>query len=145
ALLDLEQIRSVQPAFAMSARGGSLLQRVQRLLSPRRSASVSPAWLPALAGLALVSCLLVSLHPPARAGETVNALITRSVPMPIYAFPLKPAKPVLVAFAAQVAAQAPDTQPEPAHDFLTGIVAAGFRNLTVDELIDLKIHGVTPA
>lgn len=30
------------------------------------------------------------------------------------------------------------------HDFLSGMAAAGFRNLTVDQLIDLKTHGVTP-
>jgi len=113
ALVDLEQLRAAEPAFAMSARGGSLIHRIQRLLCatvPERRSG--PAWLPALAGVAVVACLAVALHPPVRAE--------------------RPAQPV------------PAAQPEQRHDFLTGIVAAGFRNLTVDELIDLKIHGVTP-
>lgn len=104
ALVDLEQIRAAEPAFAMSARGGSLIHRIQRLLRPVETEQPGPAWLPVLAGVAVIACLV----------------------------------------AAMPAAQAPAAQPEQSHDFLTGIVAAGFRNLTVDELIDLKIHGVTP-
>ena len=109
ALVDLEQIRATQPAFAMSARGGSLIHRIRRLLLPGAPERRGPAWLPALAGLAAVACLLVALH-------------------------------------SKVGAQPPaaaQAVPEP-HDFLSGIAAAGFRNLTVDELIELKIHGVTP-
>jgi beta-lactamase regulating signal transducer with metallopeptidase domain len=106
ALVDLEHIRAAEPAFAMSARGGSLLHRIQRLLSPGDAERRGPAWPAALAGIAVVACLMVALHPPVRAQRAA--------------------------------------QPADSHDFLTGIVAAGFRNLTVDELIDLKIHGVTP-
>ena len=112
ALVDLEQIRAAEPAFAMSARGGSLIHRIQRLLSASVPERRGPAWPPALAGVAVAAFLAVALHPPVHAE--------------------RPALP------------APAAQPEQAHDFLTGIVAAGFRNLTVDELIDLKIHGVTP-
>ena len=112
ALVDLEQIRAAEPAFAMSARGGSLIHRIQRLLCASVPERRGPAWPPALAGVAVAAFLAVALHPPVHAE--------------------RPALP------------APAAQPEQAHDFLTGIVAAGFRNLTVDELIDLKIHGVTP-
>jgi len=112
ALVDLEQIRTNEPAFAMSARGGSLMHRIQRLLAPRASERRGPAWPAALAGVAVVACLLVAVHPPVRAE--------------------RPTSPALA------------TPEEQTHDFLTGIVAAGFRNLTVDDLIDLKIHGVTP-
>jgi beta-lactamase regulating signal transducer with metallopeptidase domain len=110
ALVDLEQIRAAEPAFAMSASGGSLIHRIQRLLRPGAPARRSPTWFPALAGLAAVACMAVALHSPVHA-----------------------ARP-----------QEPAAQPAQSHDFLTGIVAAGFRNLTVDELIELKIHGVTP-
>ena len=106
ALVDLEQIRAAEPAFAMSARGGSLIHRIQRLLCPTVPERRGPAWPPVLAGVAAIACLALALHSPVRAER----------PAP----------------------------PQQSHDFLTGIVAAGFRNLTVDELIDLKIHGVTP-
>jgi beta-lactamase regulating signal transducer with metallopeptidase domain len=140
ALVDLEQIRAADPAFAMSARGGSLIHRIQRLLSPRDPEHRGPAWLPALAGVAVVVCMVAALHSPVRAERTTPpAPLAAALPV---ALPLPgahaPRRPVLVAMAA---AQAAADQP---HDFLTGIVAAGFRNLTVDELIDMKIHGVTP-
>ncbi|HXJ95138.1 MAG TPA: M56 family metallopeptidase [Terriglobia bacterium] len=45
--------------------------------------------------------------------------------------------------AAQPAV-APSSRSGDSSDFLSGMVAAGYRNLTVDQLIDLKRHGVTP-
>jgi beta-lactamase regulating signal transducer with metallopeptidase domain len=116
ALVDLEQIRAAEPAFAMSARGGSLIHRIQRLLRPDAPERRSPTWFPALAGLAAVACMMVALHSPVHAERPQET-------------PVEPA---------------PAAPPAQSHDFLTGIVAAGFRNLTVDELIELKIHGVTP-
>lgn len=131
ALVDLEQIRTNEPAFAMSARGGSLIHRIQRLLAPRASQRRGPAWPAALAGVAVVACLMVAVHPPVRAERST--------------LPAPAAQPVVLAMAAPQDTPKPSAaQPEQSHDFLTGIVAAGFRNLTVDELIDLKIHGVTP-
>ena len=117
ALVDLEQTRAAEPAFAMSARGGSLVERVQRLLRTGAPERRGPAWPSALAGIAVVACMVAFLHTPANAQR-----------------------------AAQPAPPAPSSaaRPEHARDFLSGITAAGFHNLTVDELIDLKIHGVTP-
>ena len=139
ALVDLEQVRAAKPAFAMSARGGSLIHRIERLLSPGDPERRGPAWLPALAGLAVVACLAVALHPPVRAERTAQPIPVAAPPATLArALPRPPRKPVLAAMAA-----AQDTTEQP-HDFLAGILAAGFRNLTVDELIELKIHGVTP-
>jgi beta-lactamase regulating signal transducer with metallopeptidase domain len=45
--------------------------------------------------------------------------------------------------AAQPAV-APSSRSGGSSDFLSGMQAAGFRNLTIDQLIDLKTHGVTP-
>lgn len=39
---------------------------------------------------------------------------------------------------------APSTRAGESSDFLSGMAAVGFRNLTVDQLIDLKTNGVTP-
>ncbi len=41
-------------------------------------------------------------------------------------------------------ALAPSARSGNSSDFLSGMVAAGYHNLTVDQLIDLKTHGVTP-
>ena len=122
ALADLEQIRAADPAFAMSARGGSLIHRIQRLLNAGGAEKSGPTWLPALAGAAVIACMAMALHTPVHAERT----------------------PPAAAPAAQDAPEPPAAQPPQSRDFLTGITAAGFRNLTVDELIDLKIHGVTP-
>jgi beta-lactamase regulating signal transducer with metallopeptidase domain len=145
ALVDLEQIRAAGPAFAMSARGGSLVHRIQRLLLPGIPERRGPAWLPALAGVAAIACMLVALHSPVRA-ERIAPMAPAAQSAPIVrTLPPVPRKPVrLVAAAAQEAPEPRAAQPEHSRDFLTGIVAAGFRNLTVDELIELKIHGVTP-
>jgi beta-lactamase regulating signal transducer with metallopeptidase domain len=57
ALAQLEQIRCDAPQLAMAANGGSLLQRVQRLLSSRPSTRVAPAGWMAGAALALVAII----------------------------------------------------------------------------------------
>lgn len=146
ALIDLEELRPSCAAFAMSAGGGSLTGRIQRLLGASRAGERGgPAWLSALAGLAVAAYLLAGVHSPARAGGPTRqafAVPHKSVPAPA-ALPPAP-RPVRIAMAAQEAAKPPAAEPQKSPDFLTGIVAAGFRNLTVDELIDLKIHGVTP-
>jgi len=107
ALIHIEELRAPRAAFAMSAAGGSLTGRIQRLLGISAAREHRSAWLLPLATAAIVLCLLAGLHPPAHASG--------------------PAAP-----------------PVEGHDFLSGIVAAGFHDLTVDELIQLKIHGVTP-
>ncbi|HKP14129.1 MAG TPA: M56 family metallopeptidase [Blastocatellia bacterium] len=43
------------------------------------------------------------------------------------------------------AANQPDQQSEPGGDFVSGLAAAGYTNLSVDELVTLRFHGVTPA
>jgi len=140
ALIDLEQVRAAEPVFAMSARGGSLMQRIQRLLIPGEPQRHGPAWLPALAGLAAIACMAVALRQPMRAERTAPARPAQPVVLPTTL-----RKTVAVALAAaQATPEPPASHPQQSHDFLTGIVAAGFRNLTVDELIELKIHGVTP-
>jgi beta-lactamase regulating signal transducer with metallopeptidase domain len=141
ALVNLEEFRAGRAAFALSAAGGSLIQRIQRLLSgaPQQH---SPAWPSALAGLAIVTCMLAGLHP------AVHASGAGQQPNPQQLQPTTP-KPVTIAAAspapqASPAPETPPAKPEKSRDFLTGMVAVGFRNLTVDQLIELKIHGVTP-
>jgi beta-lactamase regulating signal transducer with metallopeptidase domain len=141
-LVNLEQTRAGSAAFALSAGGGSLMHRIQRLLQgagtmERRGA----AWPSALAGVAIVACVLASLHPALRASG--------GAPQINYDRPGS-RQTLLASAMASPATQASPAPPAPAppveksEDFLTGIAAAGFHNLTVEQLIELKIHGVTP-
>jgi beta-lactamase regulating signal transducer with metallopeptidase domain len=131
ALTELEQIRLRSPRFAMAADGGSLLRRVERLLRPSHTRQTPPsAW---LAGVGVLACLLV-------AGFAANGLAQRP--------------PAEIAQAAPEAAPEPDQPPQARPDkpdkpaapvWLDGIEAEGFRNIDVDHLIAMKIHGVDGA
>ncbi len=145
ALVDLEQMRAPDVGFAMSAAGGSLIDRIQRLLGHRpASGRTAPAWSSALAGLAIVIGLLAATHPSVKAGEPPTP--QPSAPQPAAPLPAPAPRPTVPATSSDESAapEPDDPAPPPATDFLSGIVAAGFHNLTVDELIQLKIHGVTP-
>lgn len=67
ALADLESLRSSVPPFrrldrtALAATGGSLLQRVRRLLGAPAHAPVGPAWLAGTAALVVVASLAFSV------------------------------------------------------------------------------------
>jgi hypothetical protein len=140
-LVNLEQVRASRAAFALSAGGGSLIHRIQRLLQGAGTAERrGAAWPSALAGLAIVVCLLASLHPTLRASAEAPAKSAQRPPQQM----LLAAAMASPAPQAPAAAQAPVAPIEKSQDFLTAIVAAGFHNLTVEQLIDLKIHGVTP-
>jgi beta-lactamase regulating signal transducer with metallopeptidase domain len=146
ALTELEKIRIATPRLAMAANAGSLLDRVRRLLKPQADPASSPSmthadWVTAVAiALCVVSIWATShvpgrLHPD-RSAQTVhlvNALYQRSTPP----------KTTLVAMA-QPAEQAEQTaEPSSDNSFVGGIAALGYKDLTVDQLISLKIHGVT--
>lgn len=67
ALADLESLRSSVPPFrrlertALAATGGSLLQRVRRLLGAPTHAPVGPTWLAGTAALVVIACLAFSV------------------------------------------------------------------------------------
>jgi beta-lactamase regulating signal transducer with metallopeptidase domain len=80
ALTELEQLRQRVPAFAMAASGGSLVQRIRRLLTP--ALETPPTWSAATAsvvlgvlfvGLALASTSIAGHRPPEPA-EAMRAL-----------------------------------------------------------------------
>jgi beta-lactamase regulating signal transducer with metallopeptidase domain len=151
ALTELEKIRMATriatPRLAMAANSGSLLQRVRRLLDPRgdSASSGSPIHADWVTGVGIALCVVsiwatsrgpVRLHPDHSGPgvHLVNALYRQNA---------QPQKTQLVALA-QPAAQAEQTA-EPSSDksFAGGIATLGYKDLSVDQLISLKIHGVT--
>jgi len=169
ALTQMEALRGTAPKLAMAANGGSLLQRVERLLRSGEATSSAPGWM-ASAGL-VAGLLLISVSsnspvaaqpqqhmPAARAAELASApeLIAQNAPPA----PVPPAVPGAgggVGAGARVAPPANSVQTQreeatnppapapaaPAGGWLGEIQAEGYRNLNVDQLIALKIHGVT--
>ena len=167
ALTELEKIRIATPRLVMAANSGSLLQRVRRLLDPQRDPASSPSEIHAdwVTGVAIVLCVVsiwaTSGGPPrlrldhaAQSVRLVNALyqqrpeptasqVDQQVDQQVEQRVIQTPKAKLVAMA-QPAAQAEQTA-EPSSDksFVGGIAALGYKDLSVDQLISLKIHGVT--
>ena len=85
ALAELEGLRGAHPSLAPSARGGSLVHRLQRLLDPR-PASSSRRWLsPVLGvtGLAALASIALAVAPAAPAEESgwLPPAVTRWMPL----------------------------------------------------------------
>jgi hypothetical protein len=162
ALTELEKIRIATPRLAMAANSGSLLERVRRLLDPQGdpASSLSAVHADWVTGVAIALCVgsiwltshgPVRLHPrdPAQAVHLVNALYQQRSEPPASQVDqrvIRTPKATLVALA-KPAGQAEQTQQtaEPSSDksFVGGITALGYKDLSVDQLISLKIHGVT--
>jgi beta-lactamase regulating signal transducer with metallopeptidase domain len=129
ALTALEQIRCASPQLAMAATDGSLYARIRRLLGVSQPVAGPPyLWLAGV--LALVTMGSLWAGRPSAIAEPVQIAQTA------------PSKTATHEVEAQ-AASAPSAEPD-AKDFIGGLAAAGYRNLSVDELITFKIHGVTP-
>ena len=146
ALALMEEWR-VAPSFAMAANRGPLASRVTRLLGlTEQGSSLRNAGL-ALGVLCLAAALLAgnalfglvrtasahSFHKTqSRASSETSAgaiVITAPRPEP-------QAKPA--------ASNTQDTQPAPKSSYIDGLKAEGLDNLDADQLIALKIQGVTP-
>jgi beta-lactamase regulating signal transducer with metallopeptidase domain len=154
ALTDLEELRGKTPVFAMAADGGSLLSRVERLLELKSHVHSTPSGLLAAVGIAVVCISVIGVKassfkpqsspaPAQEAAPAIEAPIEQPPPSS------EPSASPLIAKAPQAAAdparspapqQAPPQQNSP--DWLDQIQAAGFRDLKVDKLIEMKIHGV---
>jgi beta-lactamase regulating signal transducer with metallopeptidase domain len=122
ALTALEERRASGSQFAMAAGGGSLLGRIRRLISPGRPAPERDAatWFEAiLVILAVVGLLTGSLVARGQA-QAANGPAPRQA----------------------ASAPAPGAQPG---SFIDALADAGYKDLTVDQLIAFKIHDVTPA
>jgi len=147
ALAQLEESRSAS-MWAMAANGGVLTSRIGRLLGLKRAArSMSVAGMAVIGGLCVAGILL--------AGTTVAQLQsspTAAPAMTVIAPRVRMALPVHLARLEAPAAverrskesASQNTPTEQRGSYIEGLQSAGLRDLTVDEIIALKIHGVTP-
>ena len=132
ALAEMEQIRIAFPQPALAANGGSLTTRIRRLVSGRESAAGPRGWVAALAPLIVLA--MVGIGSQALVPD-ISAQNPAPPPAPAAAkVPAKPQPPAVL-----------PAQPVRPTGFLAGLVAAGYTDLSVDEIIDLKNNGVTPA
>jgi beta-lactamase regulating signal transducer with metallopeptidase domain len=153
ALALMEEWR-VAPSFAMAANRGPLASRVARLLglgekgSSLRNAGVTFGILcvatALIAGNALFGIVrpvsarsLFSLQTPAVQISSGEPVITITAPRP--AAQAKPAQKPSPAQAAQ-----PEQTPSPKQSYIDGMKAEGFDNLSADDLIAMKVQGITP-
>lgn len=162
ALTELEQIRGVRLDLAMAATGGSLLARIRRLVGVRQPIGSTPStWLAGIVALLTLGAVWaarpISMNYRGRAATTyAGAGLMAAAAQVTSAETETPEADAQAPAAPAPAAQAPDTQaaPQPARraestnaphkDFIGGLAAAGYQNLSVDQLITFKIHGVTP-
>ena len=137
ALADLEQLRSNLPALAMAANGGHLLNRIQRLIVPLETTPpVTPVGITTLVVLAATAFMWAAPQ-------------EHHTPPPE---PKAAGTPVMIAQAAAPKPQPQRSKPGPpppaprktGEDYIDQMDRAGYRNLSVDQLIAMKIHGVTP-
>ena len=169
ALAEIEALRKVSPQLAMAADGGSLLARIQRIVGhlPQRSDHT----ISGIAG-ALVLAIVVFVGAAGQFSSADGASNQSAIPdtIPLTAGRETPSAPPQRGMpdgeksADQPApsrsrfaeadsgtnspaevTQAPEPpQAEKAGSFIGELAALGYTNLTMDDLISLKNHGVTP-
>jgi beta-lactamase regulating signal transducer with metallopeptidase domain len=157
ALTELERMRNAPPHLAMAANGGSLISRVQRLLRANENAGrASTGWIAAI-GMACCLCAAGIAHngmaqrhdlapiqlPPSVVAEA--DLAERApwpTPAPTPARQRPAPRPVVLAEAATPPPPQPE-QKKQSGGWLEDMQGAGYKDLDVDRLIQLKIHGVT--
>lgn len=154
ALADLEQMRHSSPSMALAATDGGLLSRIARLLGQRteqRGGDARSYWLPALLMIVLATAGVVAQQRQPTPPVPPRPGLAPAAP----AAPLAAAEPE--APPAPAPLPSPSVEPEPPEapeppqapgqpkvDFIESMERAGLKGLTVDQLIELKTHGVTP-
>ena len=140
ALADLERFRGSAPELAMAANGGSLLNRIERLIAPRPTGRpVTPVGVTALA-IVLAATLVWAAQTPAPKAEVSQApkpSPTSQQPKPVTSTPAS-------ANQTQKPAESKVAPAKSQESYLDQLERAGYRNLTVDQMIAMKIHDVTP-
>lgn len=142
ALTLMEEWR-VAPAMAMASNSGPLSARIMRLLgmNPLRSGLRG---IGLTVGALCLTVALVAANAILGITEKVSAQGTPAA-APAPASKVQPAaKPAPVAKPSPAQSATPAGTPVPAVSYIEAMKAAGLNDLSVDDLIALKIHGVTP-
>lgn len=158
ALTQMEQIRSEAPRLAMAANRGPLLERIQRLIArPQPVRSGSAVWIAIGAITLIVVTAWASPHWVSSGNGSIQASDNAQAAepaAPVKPSPATPAAPATISQASPGARPAPAVAPQPqprreanaaetsGAGFIEQMDKAGYHNLTVDQLIALKIHGV---
>ncbi len=154
ALTLMEEWRSA-PALAMAANRGPLTHRIFRVLGMKsagtgnRSIGLTGGLLCLTAALVAGNALLGIAYPKpiVHASQLSLAHFTREVAPDDQSTPVPSAAPQAAKPSParpQPAPQASTPPPEVRGSYIDGMKAAGIGDLTVDQLIALKIQGVTP-
>jgi beta-lactamase regulating signal transducer with metallopeptidase domain len=161
ALAELEGLRGA-PSLAMGAGGGSLLQRIARLVGAPAPADSGPRWLAALLVLSAVAALAVGSSLQAqtagdrqRSRKPEEAPLAQAAPAPEAA----PAPDVVPPSTAPAKAQrgaAPAENGLPLQkilelagagvtpEYIDAMAGAGYASLSLDQLLELRGSGVGP-
>jgi beta-lactamase regulating signal transducer with metallopeptidase domain len=145
-----------QHSLAVAASGGSLSARILRILTGEMPSTRPPVWLAALILAALGFAALSGNHAllaraqsidpppaPAPAAEPLGA----AFPSPAGA-PLAPARSTMPLLAQNAPPPKPAERPAASEgsgeDYLAAMMHSGLQNLSIEDLIRLRQHGVTP-
>lgn len=171
ALAELEQLRSVAPQLAVAANGGALINRIRRLVgSPARASHRFESWLAGVIALATAFTIfagaqtqILSNDDQSSSASSTEARIafTNDSSHIAHATGQKKLDKNHDALAQQDADKEKDytdatatkdetltpdepTQASGSGNFINDLAAAGYTGLSVNELVELKTHGVTP-
>lgn len=143
ALTRLEEMRSGSTHYAVAADGGELLARIRRLVAPGQPLEHgAKTWL--AGGLAVLT--VFALWAGAQVSSTRKSEAAGVPPVSVSAVTDTREAPVQDAPDADSQSESRSKPPVPAKSkgFIADLAEAGYSNLTVDQLIAFKIHGVTP-
>jgi len=149
ALTLMEEWRSA-PVLAMAANRGPLSERIVHLLGLNRSGDGGHKVGFAGSILFLTTALLagntlfgIAYPKPVAFASTrpIQRLFQSAIPQ---AQPARPATPAPVATPAAAPSARPSERPVSAQSYIDGMKSAGMNDLSADDLIALKIQGVTP-
>jgi beta-lactamase regulating signal transducer with metallopeptidase domain len=159
ALAQLEESRSAS-VWAMAANGGVLTSRIGRLLGLNTARNMSVAGMAVIGSLCVAGVLLAgttvaqfqSSAPAAPAIAVIAPVDLAAMPQVLVAPHVRMVSHVHLARlegpgaggrrAKESVSQ--DAPGEQRGSYIEGLQSAGLKDLTVDEIIALKIHGVTP-
>jgi bla regulator protein blaR1 len=161
-LAQLEESRSTS-VWAMAANGGVLRSRIGRLLGLKDAArTISAGGLAVIGGLCVAGVLMAGTTvaqlqsaAPAEPAAAVMAPLVRAPNLRVHIAPqVSMSRHIHLARLETAEALAPSRRSRDAEQkaasneergsYIEGLQSAGLKDLTVDQIIALKIHGVTP-